>query len=296
MPRKKNPNKYPYAKTLLETQLSIRQVQNELKRIFGSGMSPNQLLELRSQIINEREQNIKNNKLKQFLHPESQNSEDIRYFADQFNESMSKFTEQLKAQQIILTELSDKLNMVKIDKNKSTIQQNEITNLSNSIIIDNELENSLDLKTSPHEILFKLENWQAQLSDYLNEKYADKYQIQEFLDIPLEIVEILLNHLEVQGKIISHFKDGFKIYSLTKKESFLNEEVDHYYQFIITTLIEHLLDESKEFFPELTQNSKKIELTSKILIPVKAALKSAWEQWEKEFVSQLHFFQNNEEI
>ena len=45
-----DPNKYFYARTLLTQNLSIAEVRKELKKIFGSSISPNRLVELKAEI------------------------------------------------------------------------------------------------------------------------------------------------------------------------------------------------------------------------------------------------------
>ena len=50
MPKGIDPNKYFYARTLLSQKLSIAEVRKELKKIFGTSISPNKLVEIKTEI------------------------------------------------------------------------------------------------------------------------------------------------------------------------------------------------------------------------------------------------------
>ena len=216
MPRKINLNKINYAKTLLETGLSIRQIQSELRRIFGSGMSPNQLIEIRNQIKDRKEEITPSTSSRQYLHQSLPSSVDIRYFADQFTRSMNEFTEQLKTQQILLDELSNRLPPRKSLKSSSLpFSTSPITNSPssesssfsssspdtllfdpNSSDFDVEMEEKL-LDIPLPRILFFLEQREKQILSFLSKKKANLHQIEEHLGLPRQITERILQYLEL---------------------------------------------------------------------------------------------------
>lgn len=189
MPRPLNERKYNYAKTLLESNMSIRNVQSELKRIFGSAISPNRLLELKQSLHQIQPSTPKSPQKFADVSFRPVTSDDFRFFAEQFNISMDKLTKEIQSQQILIEEL-----FAKIQKQEKEISEKGAKSEASS-------PNFPQMQPSDMQVAVKCQELLIELQDYLKRGETDILQIQQDTMIPIDLLEILLNHLEITNLV-----------------------------------------------------------------------------------------------
>ncbi|MHA1610760.1 MAG: hypothetical protein ACTSYU_01800 [Promethearchaeota archaeon] len=215
MPRNKDEKKYAYARTLLEQGWSIRKVQEELKRIFKSGTSPNILTKMGKKIqqekgiqnkydrSQEREQSFKSfgNKL---------TAAELSNIAETFTITTNKFSEQMEAQNILIKSL--------IDKTQTT--QTVIAPANEDPLSEELFHDNFDIsQPSEDQIEFQLSEWEKQLLEILAPRPQNIDYIDKKMSILGELVIRCLNHLEKSNRIEIFEKNGIKTYRLIDSAS-----------------------------------------------------------------------------
>ena len=201
MPRLKNETKYAYARTLLESGWSIRKVQDELKRIFGSGISPNVLSSMGKEFQQVDEQ--QNAHHERSVHDLSVT--DLSQIAEQFTSTTNKFSEQMEAQNILIKGLMTSIQTI----------QAPMASVSEEILHGVDSSDSYEIsQPSEDQIEFHLSQWDDQLLKILALRPQTIAHIHEKLGILSELVTRCLNHLEMANKIESFEKDELKYYRL----------------------------------------------------------------------------------
>ncbi|MHA1672404.1 MAG: hypothetical protein ACTSYI_02140 [Promethearchaeota archaeon] len=199
MPRLKNETKYAYARTLLESGWSIRKVQDELKRIFGSGISPNVLSSMGKKFPQvEEQQNAPHEKSVHEL-----SAADLSQIAEQFTSTTNKFSEQMEAQNILIKGLVTGMQTI----------QEHLSPSSEHSFPDVESTESYEISPpSEDQIEFQLSSWENHILKILTPRQQNISQILEKLGILRELTIRCLNHLEMGNEIESFEKNGLKIY------------------------------------------------------------------------------------
>ena len=208
MPREKNESKYAYARTLLESGWSIRKVQEELKRIFGSAISPNILSSMGKEFQHtvELENTADQTRNRYYSHKTSGTefpSVDLSQIATQFTNTTNKFSEQMEAQNILIKSLITSMQTI----------QGHLPPTRADSFPDVDTSDSYDI-TQPSllQIEFQLTQWLEQLVAILTLRPQTSTQLREKLEIPEILVTICLNHLEMANIIESFENRGVKTY------------------------------------------------------------------------------------
>ncbi len=203
MPRLKNETKYAYARTLLESGWSIRKVQEELKRIFGSGISPNVLSSMGKEF--QQIEELQNAHHERSVHDLSVT--DLGQIAEQFTSTTNKFSEQMDAQNILIKGLVTGMQTIQEHLSPSSESENSLPDVDQT--------DTYDISPpSEDQIEFQLSFWENQLLEILTPRPQTIAHIHEKLGILGELVTRCLNHLEMMNKIESFEKEGLKIYRM----------------------------------------------------------------------------------
>ena len=99
MPRSKDDNKYWYAEELLKTNLSIGEIRRQLTTLFGSAISPNQLLELKHELNKTSQKKKRKSFFSKKISPESVS--DLSK-SDIFNSIMEQMDKKFEEQRFLI--------------------------------------------------------------------------------------------------------------------------------------------------------------------------------------------------
>ncbi|UYP45805.1 hypothetical protein NEF87_002090 [Candidatus Lokiarchaeum ossiferum] len=111
MPKGIDPNKYFYARTLLSQKLSIAEVRKELKKIFGTSISPNKLIEIKAEIETSTppQAPLKHNTgISRIFRGKSDTNDQIASQTEMFNAIVAKLDAKIDQQAILIHQLFDK--------------------------------------------------------------------------------------------------------------------------------------------------------------------------------------------
>ncbi len=201
MPRKIDPEKDAYAKTLLLQNLPIKKIRDELKNVFGSAISPNRLIKFKRDLKKSKEINGKN------LH------ESIPFLfkseISQEKKEVNVLNERIKQNTILIQKLWKKIQKIDILLEKIHPSLQKIYDL-----LDNNQKSDKDYhQISDNKILQEIEHRKAKIVNFLLdmepisiEKIANKTEMNP------TILEWVINQLKELGMIGEIKKNGTILY------------------------------------------------------------------------------------